>query len=154
MTSSRIAARCSGGFALLLASGIAYAQPREPWEVRVADKITLAPGETGSIAIAIAVDRGLTVSKDANVIIDAAGEPGVTVRKKRLGRGDAVDPEADAPRFAVPVKADTAGEHAVKVRVRFWLCGGKSCKPIDVRRNATVSVAPPAQPAPDAGVTP
>jgi hypothetical protein len=141
-------------FALLLVAGIARAQPREPWEVRVADKLTIAPGETGSISIAIAVDRGLTVSKDANVIIDALGEPGVTVRKKRLGRNDAVDPEADAPRFAVPVKGDTAGEHAVKVRVRFWLCGGKSCRPIDVRRSATVSVAAPTAPGPDAGVTP
>jgi hypothetical protein len=138
--------------ALLLVAGLAEAQPREPWEVRVADKITVAPGQMGTISIAIAVDRGLTVSKDASVIIDALGEPGITVRKTRLGRSDAVDPEADAPRFALAVKGETAGEHAVKVRVRFWVCGGKSCKPIDVRRSAMVSVA--AAPPPDAGVAP
>jgi hypothetical protein len=141
--------------ATIVASGtIAHAQPRQPgWEVTVGDKVSVAPGESGSISVAIRVDRGLTVSKDANVIIDVQPDPGVTIRKKRLGRTDAVDPEADAPRFAVAVKGDTAGEHAVKVRVRFWVCGGKSCKPIDVRRSATVSVATPAAPT-DAGVAP
>jgi hypothetical protein len=139
--------------AVLLAS-TAYAQPRQPdWEVTVADKVIVAPGESGSISVAIRVDRGLTVSKDASVIVDVQADPGVTVRKKRLGRTDAVDPEADAQRFAVGVKGDTAGDHAVKVRVRFWVCGGKSCKPIDVRKSATVTVAAPA-PLPDAGVGP
>jgi hypothetical protein len=33
------------------------------------------------------------------------------------------------------------------------VCGGKSCRPIDVRRNATVSVAAPPTPT-DAGVAP
>lgn len=127
-------------------SGVAGAQPRQPgWEVRVADKVSVAPGESGSVSVAIAVDRGLTVSRAASIILDVAPEPGVTVRKKRLGRADAVDPEADAPRFAIAVKGETPGEHAVKVRVRFWVCGGRSCRPIDVRRSAQVTVtAPPA----------
>lgn len=154
MTSSRIAQRCSGVLAALLLVGTAHAQPRQPgWEVTVAERVTVAPGESQSISVAIRVDRGLTVSKDASVIVDVQADPGVTVRKKRLGRTDAVDPEADAPRFAVGVKGDTSGDHAVKVRIRFWVCGGKSCKPVDVRKSATVTVAAPAPvPPPDAGV--
>lgn len=109
-------------------------------DVRVSDRIELAAGASGQITIAIAVDRGLTVSKDAAVIIDLAPEPGVAVKKKRLGRGDAVDPEADAPRFAINVRADAPGEHVIRVRVRFWLCGTRSCQPVDVRRAATVAV--------------
>ncbi len=140
---------------LLVLTSVAYAQPRQPgWEVTVADKVTIAQGESSSISVAIRVDRGLVVSKDANVIIDVASEPGVTVRKKRLGRSDAVDPVADAPRFAVPVRGDTPGDHGVKVRVRFWVCGGRSCRPVDVRKSATVTVAAPAAPPPDAGVAP
>ena len=137
--------------ALLVATG-AEAQRQPGWEVRVGDKVELVSGASGTIALSLAVDRGLTVSRDADVIVDVATDPGVTVRKKRLGRRDAVDPEADAPRFAIPVKADADGEHVVKLRVRFWLCGGKVCKPIDVRRTATVTVtaAPPA--AVDGGV--
>jgi hypothetical protein len=126
-------------------ASVGVAQPRQlGWEVRVADQVAIAPGESGSISIAIAVDRGLTVSKDASVLVDVLPAPGVTIRKRRLVRTDSVDPEADAPRFAVAVKGDTPGEHAVKVRVRFWVCGGKVCKPIDVRRQAIVTVAPAA----------
>ncbi len=131
----------------LLLAGTAHAQPRQPgWEVTVADNVAVAPGESGTISVAIRVDRGLVVSKDASVIVDVQAAPGVAVRKKRLGRTDAVDPEADAPRFAVAVKGDAVGEHAVKVRVRFWVCGGKSCRPIDVRKSAMVSVMEPAPP--------
>jgi hypothetical protein len=81
------------------------------------------------------------VSRDAAVIIDLAPESGATVKKRRLGRGDAVDPDADAPRFAASVHADTPGEHAVRLRVRFWLCRSRTCRPIDVRRVVTVAVA-------------
>lgn len=132
----------------LLAGARAEAQRQPGWEVRVGDKITLAPGASGTIAVSIAVDRGLSVSRDAQVILDLTPEPGLTFRRRRLGRSEAVDPEADAPRFAVPVRADTEGEHTVKLRVRFWLCGGKACRPIDVRRTAVVSVTPPPPPAP------
>lgn len=137
--------------ALLLASG-AEAQRQPGWEVRVPEKVELATGASGTVALSIAVDRGLTVSRDADVILDVVPEQGVTVRKKRLGRRDAVDPEADAPRFSIPVRADTEGEHTVKLRVRFWLCGGKVCKPIDVRRTATVAVMAAAPSPPDAGL--
>jgi hypothetical protein len=115
---------------------------REPgWDLRVSERVEVAAGASAPLTIALAVDRGLTVSKDAAVIIDLAVEAGIAVKKKRLGRGDAVDPEADAPRFAVPVRADAPGDHVVRLRVRFWLCGTRSCRPIDVRRTVTVSVA-------------
>ena len=131
--------------AALIAGAEARAQaPRElGWEVRVAERVELGAGATAALTIALAVDRGLTVSKDADVIVDLDVEPGAAVKKKRLGRGDAVDPEADAPRFAVNVRGEAPGDHRIRVRVRFWLCGDKTCRPIDVRRVATVAVAPP-----------
>ena len=141
--------------AALAFSARAEAQRQPGWEVRVAERVELAPGSSGAIAISIAVDRGLTVSKDAAVIVDLVAPAGVTLRKRRVGRSEAVDPEADAPRFAVAVRAAELGEYAIKIRVRFWVCGGKACKPVDVRRSAVVAVAePPAQVTPpaDAGV--
>lgn len=135
---------------LVLASA-ADAQRQPGWEVRVPDKIEVATGASGAIPISIAVDRGLTVSKDASVIVDLAGD-GLTFRRKRLGRGDAVDPDADAPRFEAAVRGDTEGEHTVRLRVRFWLCGGKSCRPIDVKKTAVVAVsAQSPSPGSDAG---
>jgi hypothetical protein len=141
------------------------AAQREPGapgcDVRVAERVELAVGATAPLTIAIAVDRGLTVSKDAAVIVDLAPEAGVTVKKRRLGRGDAVDPEADAPRFAVGLRGDAPGDHVVRLHIRFWLCGTRSCRPIDVRRIATIAVGPLTPPvdagidaAPDAGPAP
>jgi hypothetical protein len=124
--------------ALLLVATSAYAQG---WEVRVPDKLEVTLGETATLPVAIAVDRGLVVSKDAPVIVDVAPATGVSTRKPRLGRADAVDPDADAPRFAVALKTTAAGEHVVKIRVRMWLCGGRSCKPLDVRRQTTIVVS-------------
>jgi len=139
----RALGRVAFAAALVAGAGAQAQAPREQgWEVRVAERVELVAGATSALAIALAVDRGLTVSKDADVIVDLEVEPGAAVKKKRLGRGDAVDPEADAPRFAVNVRGDAPGDHRIRVRVRFWLCGGKICRPIDVRRVATVVVAP------------
>ena len=129
--------------ALGLAMGVcapAGAQRDAGWDVRVVERIEVAVGQAAPLAIAVAVDRGLTVSRDAAVIVDLAPDDGVTVKKRRLGRGDAVDPEADAPRFAAPVRGDSPGAHEVRLRVRFWLCRSRTCRPIDVRRITTVSV--------------
>ena len=139
--------------AALALTARAEAQRQPGWEVRVPERIEVAPGASGSIAISIAVDRGLTVSKDAAVIVDLVAPAGIALRKRRLGRGEAVDPEADAPRFAVPVRATDAGDHTVKIRVRFWVCGARSCKPVDVRRSAIVTVAAPPPPAPSPAPT-
>jgi hypothetical protein len=111
------------------------------WDLRVPERIELVAGASGTLPITITVDRGRTISKDAGVMIDLAPEGGVQIKKRRLGRGDAVDPEADAPRFAVPVRADAAGDFALKLRVRFWVCGTKVCRPVDARRSVTVAVS-------------
>lgn len=115
-------------------------------DVRVADRVEVVQGATSPLEITIAVDRGLTVSKDASVIVDLAPPTGVHLKKKRLGRADAVDPGADAPRYAIAVRGDASGEHTLKLRIRLWLCGGRVCKPVDVRRTATVIVTLPATP--------
>lgn len=128
-----------------LAAAPAHAQ-QPGWELRIPERLEVAAGSTAALAITVAVDRGLTVSKDGPVIVDLAPAPGVTLKKRRLGRADAVDPEADAPRFAAQVRGDTAGEVVVKIHVKLWLCGGKVCRPVDVRRQTTVVVT--AAPAP------
>jgi hypothetical protein len=124
---------------LLLLATTAYAEPG--WELRVPERVELVAGTSGTLPIAIAVDRGQTISKDAGLILDIAPE-GVSVQKRRLSRADAVDPDADAPRFAVAVRAETAGDFTVKLHLRFWLCGTKVCRPIDARRTIAVAATP------------
>jgi hypothetical protein len=122
------------------------------WELRIPERVELTPGTSGTLPITITIDRGRSISKDAGVMIDLAPEGAVTVKKRRLARTDAVDPDADAPRFAVPLRAEAAGDFTLKVHVRFWLCGSKVCRPIDARRSVTVAVTAPAAPPVDAGV--
>ena len=123
--------------ALLLLASAAYA---DSWELRVPERVEIAEGASGTLPIAIAVDRGLSISKDAAVIIDVAPEGGVSVKRRRLGRTDAVDPDADQPRFAVPVHGDAAGDFALKLHIRFWVCAKKTCKPVDAWRSVAVAV--------------
>jgi hypothetical protein len=127
--------------ALASAPAPAAAQREPGWDLKLPERIEVATGATGVLTVALAVDRGLTVSKDAAVIIDLALDAGASVKKKRLGRSDAVDPDADAPRFAINVRGDAPGDHVVRLHVRFWLCGSRSCRPVDARRTATVAVS-------------
>jgi hypothetical protein len=112
----------------------------ESWDVKIPERVEMTTTAGGTLPINIVVDRGMSLSKDASIVIDLAPEPGVTVKRRRLGRTDAVDPEADAPRFSVPLRADNPGDFALRVRLRFWLCGQKVCKPVDAKRTVTVAV--------------
>jgi hypothetical protein len=112
----------------------------ESWDIKIPERVEMTTTAGGTLPINIVVDRGMSLSKDASIVIDLAPEPGVTVKRRRLGRTDAVDPEADAPRFSVPLRADNPGDFALRVRLRFWLCGQKVCKPVDAKRTVTVAV--------------
>ena len=131
------------------------AQGNAGWELKVPERVELAAGATGTLPIAIAVERGQTISKDGGLILDLAPEAGVSVKRRRLGRADAVDPDEDSPHFAVPLRAEASGDFTVKLHLRFWLCGTKVCRPIDARRAVTISIAAPAPPPvpQDAGVS-
>jgi hypothetical protein len=113
----------------------------DTWELKIPERIEVAVGSSGTLPISIVVDRGRTISKDGGIVLDVAPEGGsISVKKRRLTRADAVDPDADAPRFAVPVRAEATGDFALRVRIRFWVCGQKVCKPVDAKRSVVVSV--------------
>jgi len=139
--------------ALVVALALQAEAQRAPgWDLRVPERIELAVGASGTLPIAVTIDRGQTISKDAGMTIDVAPDAAIAIKRRRLGRGDAVDPDADAPRFAVPLRAEAAGDFTLKLRVRFWLCGSKVCRPIDAKRTIVIAVSAPAPPPVDAGV--
>lgn len=122
---------------LLILSAPAAAQ--DGYKLDVPEHLDLEVGG-GTLPLAITIDRGQTVSKDGGLTLDIAPDAGLGVRRRRLARTDAIDPDEPSPRFAIPLRADAAGDFAVKLHLRFWLCGTKVCKPIDARRTVTVSV--------------
>jgi hypothetical protein len=110
------------------------------WELHVPERVEVATGNTGTLAIEISLDRGQTISKDAGLVLDLAPDGGVSLKRRRLSRTDAVDPDADAPRFSIPLHAEATGDFTLKLHVRFWLCDTRVCRPIDARRTVAVSV--------------
>ena len=131
----------------LFVAAPAEAQRSPGWELKLAERVELTAGAPGSLSIALAVDRGLSISKDAGITIDLAPASAIQIKRRRLGRADAVDPDADAPRFAIALRSDTPGDHTMRVHIRFWLCGQKVCRPVEARRNVAITVAA-AAPAP------
>lgn len=123
---------------LLVVAAPVFADEAPGWKLDVPERIELAG--TGTLPITVALDRGRTVSKDAGLVLDLSPDSGVSVKRRRLGRTDAIDPDEDAPRFSIPLRAEAAGDFTIKLHLRFWLCGTKVCRPIDARRSVTVSV--------------
>ncbi|CAN5693378.1 hypothetical protein BH11MYX1_BH11MYX1_15420 [soil metagenome] len=117
-----------------------YADEAPGWKLEVPECVELATAGTGTLPLAITLEHGRTVSKDAGVVLDLSPEGGVSVKRRRLGRSDAIDPDEDAPRFAIPLRAEAVGDFTIKLHLRFWLCGTRVCRPIDARRTVTVSV--------------
>jgi len=125
--------------ALLAIAAPAAADPG--WELHVPERLELAEGTSGTLPIEIAVGKGMAVSKDAPVIVDLVPDGGVTLKRRRLGREDAVNPDADAPRFDVPVRAEAAGDFRIKLHIQFWLCFTRVCRPVDARRTIAIAVS-------------
>lgn len=119
------------------------------FELRVAEVVTIELGGAGAVSVALVPAPGYRVSAEAPARLAVEAGDGLGLPRRRYLRKDAADPAADAPRFDVKVRAKVAGDHALTVEARFWLCAAKTCRPVVARRSATVRVpAPPI----DAGV--
>ena len=128
--------------ALVVIAAPASAQRAPGWELKIPERVELVAGTSGTLTVTINIDRGMSISKDAGLTLDLAPEGSVAIKRRRLGRADAVDPDADAPRFAVPLHVEAAGDFSIKVHLRFWLCGSRACRPIDARRTVAVAATP------------
>lgn len=115
------------------------AQATPGWTLEVPERVEIVAG-TGTLPIAITLERGRMVSRDAGLVLDLSPDAGISVKRRRLGWGDAIDPDEDAPRFAVPLRAEAAGDFTVRLHLRFWVCGSRVCRPVEIRRSVTVSV--------------
>jgi hypothetical protein len=124
---------------IVLSARVAAAQDPVGYKLDVPEHLDFAVGD-GSLPITIAIERGQTVSKDAGLTLDIAPDAGVVVKRRRLARTDAIDPDEDSPRFAIPVRGNAPGDFTLKLHLRFWLCGTKVCRPIDARRTVTIRV--------------
>jgi len=132
-------------------AGCAAASADDPgYELRVAAPTTIELGGVGAVSVTVAPSTGRTISADAPLRLElVTTDDGLALPRRRLLRKDAADPAADAPRFDVKVRARVAGEHALAIEARFWLCRRRTCRPVVARRMVTLTVP---QPIVDAGI--
>lgn len=131
---------------------------RSEYEIKLGAVADIQVGSTGALALTISPLRDRRVSKDGPLSIDVLVDPpaGLKLPRSRLRLRDAVDPEAQAPRFEIPLEGERAGAYQLEIDVRFWICARRTCRPVRERRTAKVAVVeppppPPPPPANDAG---
>lgn len=135
----------------LLAAGVVTGE-RPEYEIKLGEVGPLEVGAASSQTLTIAPLRGRRISRDGPLSIDVLVDPpaGLELPRPRLRLRDAVDPEAQSPRFEIPLLARAAGSYRLEIDVRFWICARRTCRPVRERRAAEISVIEPPPPA-DAG---
>lgn len=117
------------------------------WAIELDERVQLQPGKAAPVKLTLR-GRGRHSVARSGLLVDLKPARGLGVRQRRYQRGDAVEAEASEPSFAIPVRGEALGEHALEVRVRFWVCAQKSCLPVDERRTVAIEVREPPPPAP------
>ncbi len=96
----------------------------------------LANGASGKLVLAIVPITGTHVHPAAPLKIALSGTPGLKLSKDVLGHKDAVDPQAEGPRFEVPFTAAQRGAQVARAKVDFFICSDQWC----VKQSRDVSV--------------
>jgi hypothetical protein len=114
--------------------------------VELAASVEVAVGETTAVSLTLTPRPGFRISTAGpiRIALSVAPTSGAALLRRRLQRADAADPRAEAPRFDIGIRGDAAGDYAVAVDARFWVCGRYTCRPIHATRVVAVRVVAPA----------
>lgn len=128
-----------------LGAGASPAAVPDDYRVTVPASAEVAVGASAAISLTIAARPGYTVSHDGPVHITlAVDRPGLGLVRTRYTREHAADARAADPRFDLQVKGEAAGAYVLTARVSFWICGSRTCRPVNLERAVAVTVAAPA----------
>jgi hypothetical protein len=138
--------RAALALAALLTAAPARAEPPAGYAVSIADRLELDEGQGGAASLTIAPQPGYSISTSGPLRVALAADPadGLELPRRRYRRSHAADRVAAAPRFDLAVRGARAGSYRLAVDVRFWLCRGRSCRPVQTSRAVAVTVRPPA----------
>ena len=99
---------------------------------------SLKVGEAGKVVVSVEpLEKGIHVNREFPLRYKVEPSAGLRVARTELKRGDAVDPNAENPRFEIPVTGVARGEQQVVVQMRFAICSDAWCVP----QTKTVTIA-------------
>jgi hypothetical protein len=98
---------------------------------------TVAVGQKGKLSLAILPKAPWHVDPRAPLSIQLEAPAGLELARARLGRKDALEPQAEVPRFEVPFTASKPGRQEARAHVKFFLCRDTIC----AQQTRTVAVA-------------
>jgi len=91
---------------------------------------TLEVGKAGKVVVdVVPLEKGIHVNREFPLKYKVEPSTGLKVDKLEWKRGDAVDPNAENPRFEIPVVASAKGAQQVVVQMRFAICSDAWCAP-------------------------
>jgi hypothetical protein len=142
--------------ALLRAEASASEPSEPPWQLELRAPAPVTTGAVATVALTLG-GRGRHQLARSGLVLELSPSPGLSVRQRRYQRRDAIEPDAAALAFELPVRGEAAGRHLLTLRVQFWVCTPRLCVPIELRREVVVEVADPPRsvaPSPSDGAGP
>jgi len=135
--------------ALMAGAPRAAGAPARPgYTIALPERFDLVAARAAAVSLTIAPEPGYVISRSGPLRIALSAEPpgAVELPRRRYHRAHAADRLAEAPRFDLAVRAVTPGRHRLTIDLLFWLCRGRTCRPIRAER--TVAIEVQAAPAP------
>ena len=141
--------RSGGGWALavMVAAALpATAAPRPGYTIALPERIEVAAGQTGEVSLTIAPQAGYTISRSGPLRVSLTAQPAdaVELPRRRYQRAHAADRLAESPRFDLTLRGARPGRHRLTIDILFWLCRGRTCRPVRAERAVAIEVRPPA----------
>jgi hypothetical protein len=130
--------------ALAALAGAAAAEPARPgYRIALPERAELTAGQSGAVSMTIAAQPGYSISRSGPLRVALSADPdALELPRRRYQRKHAADRLAEAPRFDLAVRAVRPGQHRLSIDVLFWLCRGRTCRPVRAARSVAVDVAP------------
>lgn len=111
------------GGAMLCATGAA------PRAQETAVEVSAALSEALRLGVEVAAEEGYHLPKAGPVSLRVhPGDDSISLKKRRLSREDADDPQAPRLRFSIAVTPKAEGEHRVQIDVSYYECRGAAPK--------------------------
>jgi hypothetical protein len=115
------------GLAVAAAAADPAAEAASSYAVRAsAEPASLRSGASGTLRLAIEPTGAVHVDPKAPIQVTLGATPGLTLKKSRLGRPDAVQTGAGLS-FQVPFTAVGSGPQELKAKLDFFLCTDQWC---------------------------